>query len=91
MADPADIAIRAHPVDFVVAMIPGAREPGMLTTFGVHAVIVEDGGHTMDAATIAAHQIEGGGGPARRSRARLAAWQALKRWLRQVLNGSRQS
>ena len=51
-------------------MIPGAREPGMLTTFGVHAVVFAGSGIAMDAATTAARQREGGGAPNQRRPAR---------------------
>jgi len=37
-------------------MIPGAREPGVLTTFGMAAVVSEASSRTMDAATIAASE-----------------------------------
>lgn len=51
--------------------IPGAREPGMLTTFrSAPALPVPDGPSTMDSATIADRQREGGGAPnQRRTRA----------------------
>lgn len=51
------------------AMIPGAREAGMLTTFGTHAAGMptnQVGPSTMDAVTIAEHQREGGGAPSQR-------------------------
>ena len=53
---------------FPVALIPGAREPGMLATFGVPAwtTPVPDGPTTMDTVTIAEHQREGGGAPGQR-------------------------
>lgn len=70
-------------------MIPGGREPGMLTTFGVQPVVVLDGGCTMDAATIAMHQKEGGGGPAQRRRAREQSRRNVPAQLRQFLTGSR--
>jgi hypothetical protein len=43
--------------------IPGAREPGMLTTFvpSRPVVAIPEGPGTMDAATIAERQREGGG------------------------------
>jgi hypothetical protein len=49
--------------------IPGTREPGMLTTFGVPAASgpsVPDGPSTMDAVTTAERQREGGGAPSQR-------------------------
>jgi hypothetical protein len=69
-------------------MIPGAREPGMPTTFGLHSVVILlDGPSTMDAATIAMHQKEGGGGPAQRRRARQqSSWNVLAK-LRHFLTG----
>ena len=50
-------------------LMPGAREPGMLTMFGglpVSSGIIPDGPSTMDATTIAEHQREGGGAPNQR-------------------------
>jgi hypothetical protein len=49
-----------------LSIIPGAREPGMLTTFGVPVWTIRDGPSTMDAVTIAEHQREGGGAPNQR-------------------------
>jgi hypothetical protein len=72
-------------------MIPGAREPGMLTTFGVQPPAVVGGGGTMDAATIAGHQIAGGGGPAQRRRAREQSRWDIGQKLRQFLTGSRRT
>ena len=73
---------------FRVPMIPGAREPGMLTTFGVHALVIPDSPSTMDAVTIAARQREGGGAPNQRRPAREgSAWTRLGRTLRRVLLG----
>ena len=69
-------------------MIPGAREPGMLTTFGVQPPVVVGHGVTIDAATIASHQKAGGGGPAQRRRARERSRWGIGQWLRQVLTGS---
>jgi len=60
--------VRGHGFD--TPMIPGAREPGMLTTFGVVAAIIPDWPKTMDAATIASRQREGGGAPSERRRPR---------------------
>lgn len=69
---------------FKTPMIPGAREPGMLTTFGVPAVaIIPDSPSTMDAATIAARQREGGGAPnQRRPTHDWSRWKSLKQALR---------
>ena len=69
---------------FKTPMIPGSREPGMLTTFGVHAaVIIPDSPSTLDAATIAARQREGGGAPNQRRPARdWSRWKSLKHALR---------
>lgn len=49
-------------------MIPGAREPGMLTTFGPTPVprITPEGPATMSAETKADRQLEGGGAPSQR-------------------------
>ena len=71
---------------FRVPMIPGAREPGMLTTFGVHALVIPDSPSTMDAATIAARQREGGGAPNQRRPVREgSAWKRLGLTLRRFL------
>jgi hypothetical protein len=69
---------------FKTPMIPGSREPGMLTTFGVPAVVfIADSPSTMDAATIAARQREGGGAPNQRRPARVwSRWKSLKHALR---------
>ena len=40
----ADLTQRAGAYAFKAPMIPGAREPGMLTTFGVHAVVFSGAG-----------------------------------------------
>jgi hypothetical protein len=73
-------------------MIPGARESRMLTTFGVQAKLTPQGPSTMDAATIAMHQKEGGGGPDQRRRARAQSrWHVLARKLGHVLTGSRRT
>ena len=53
----------------VLSNIPGARESGMLTTFGAPAAggpLVPDGPSTMDAVTTAERQREGGGAPSQR-------------------------
>jgi hypothetical protein len=70
-------------------MIPGAREPVIPTMFGLHSVVILPGGpSTMDAATIAMHQKEGGGGPAQRRFARQQLpWNVWVRKLRAFLTG----
>jgi hypothetical protein len=74
---------------FSTPMIPGARERGMLTTFGVHAIVIPDSPSTMDATTIAARQREGGGAPNRRGRARDGSpSKSLAQKLRRFLFGS---
>ena len=60
--------VRGH--GFETPMIPGAREPGRLTTFGVAAAIIPDWPKTMDAVTTASRQREGGGAPSERRRPR---------------------
>ena len=52
-------------------LIPGAREPGMLSTFGTPDANLRilDGPGTMDAVTTAERQREGGGAPNQRRRA----------------------
>jgi hypothetical protein len=66
-------------------LIPGAREPGMLTSFRSPAadVPLRDGPSTMDAATIAERQREGGGVPSQRRSAEERSWRGLVRRLRQ--------
>jgi len=60
---------------FVAPMVPGAREPVIPTTLGLHSVVILPvGPSTMDAATIAMHEREGGGGPAQRRHARQQLW-----------------
>ena len=52
-------------------IVPGQREPGSLTRFGVPPAgmpPIADGPSTLDAATIADRQREGGGGPSQRRR-----------------------
>lgn len=67
---------------FKTPMIPGGREPGMLTTFGRPVVILGDSPVTMDAATIAARQREGGGAPSERRRPRVRSrYQTVKQAL----------
>jgi len=66
---------RASDDRFVAPMIPGARELVIPTTLGLHSVVILPvGPSTMDAATMAMHQIEGGGGPALRRHARQQVW-----------------
>jgi len=82
----ADLTQRAGAYGFKTPMIPGAREPGMLTTFGVHAVVFSGSGIAMDAATTAARQREGGGAPNQRRPAREGSlltdlWQRMKGFL----------
>ena len=57
--------------DRPIRMIPGAREPGLLTTFGPPPVlrIVPEGPSTMSAETTADRQLEGGGGASQRGAA----------------------
>jgi hypothetical protein len=75
---------------FRTPMIPGAREPGMLTTFGRPVVILEDSPVTMDAATIAAHQREGGGAPSERRRpGERSRWWNFKQALRLLVGVDR--
>ena len=79
--------VRGHGFD--TPMIPGAREPGMLTTFGVVAAIIPDWPKTMDAATIASRQREGGGAPSERRRPRQdSTWTRLTQNLRRILIGA---
>lgn len=67
---PLDLTPRTGSEGFKPAMIPGAREPGRLTTFGVDAVVFSGAGIAMDAATTAARRREGGGAPNQRRPAR---------------------
>jgi hypothetical protein len=62
------IAVIAFTLMAAVVLIPGAREPGVLTTFGRPPANVRmpDGPSTMDTATTAERQREGGGAPSRR-------------------------
>jgi hypothetical protein len=83
----ADLTQRGGAYAFKTPMIPGAREPGMLTTFGVHAVVFSGAGIAMDAATTAARQREGGGAPNQRRPARegsllMHLWQRMQGLLR---------
>ena len=68
-------------------LIPGTREPGMLTSFESAATDLQlvDGPSTMDAATIADRQREGGGAPSQRRSADERSWNAVFRRLRQQL------
>jgi hypothetical protein len=85
---PVGSAPRLRDDRFRVPMIPGVREPGMLMTFGVHALVIPDSPSTMDAATIAARQREGGGAPNQRRPAREgSAWKHLGLALRRFLIG----
>jgi hypothetical protein len=89
---PPGSAPRARDDHFTVPMIPGAREPGMLTTFGVRALVTPDSPSTMDAVTIAARQREGGGAPNQRRPAREGStWTRMGRTLRRALLGSRRA
>jgi hypothetical protein len=75
-----------------VAAIPGAREPGMLTTFRALApsVVIPDGPSTMDAATTAERRREGGGAPGQRRPDRdRSASQGLEQWLQQFATAAR--
>jgi hypothetical protein len=75
---------------FSTPMIPGAREPGMLTTFDRPVVILEDSPVTMAAATIAARQREGGGAPSERRRPReRSRWRNFKQALRLLVGADR--
>jgi hypothetical protein len=58
------------------ALIPGAREPGMLTMVGTSPACAEipDELGTMDAATVAERQREGGGAPNQRRSAERSRW-----------------
>ena len=86
---PGESTPRARDDRFRVPMLPGAREPGMVTTFGVHAVVIPDSPGTMDGATIAAREREGGGAPNQRRRAgQGSAWTNLGQKLRRFLFGS---
>jgi hypothetical protein len=71
---------------FPPRMIPGAREPGTQVRFGAPPVTVYNSPCTMDAATIAARQREGGGAPSeRRPPGERSMWGRLARRLRQFL------
>lgn len=75
---------------FSTPMIPGAREPGMLTTFSWPVVNRGDAPVTMDAATIAARQREGGGAPSERRRPRdRSRWRNLTQALRLLVGVDR--
>jgi hypothetical protein len=83
------VEIPYGPVErFHTPMIPGAREPGVLTTFGVPPLVIPDSPTTMDAVTIASRQREGGGAPSeRRPRRQGSTWQRLTQTLRHLLIG----
>ena len=71
---------------FHTPMIPGARESGVLTTFGVPPAVFLDSPTTMDAATIAARQREGGGAPSeRRPLGERSPWHRFWQTLRSLL------
>jgi hypothetical protein len=57
----------------VTTIVPGAREPGMLSTFGALDAGMPQGPSTMDAVTTAERQREGGGAPGQRRRLRVPA------------------
>jgi hypothetical protein len=70
---------------FITPMIPGAREPGMLTTFARPIVVFPDSPTTMDAATTAARQREGGGAPnQRRPPDEHSLWMRVKKTIRRI-------
>jgi hypothetical protein len=84
---PVDVTPRTGSEAFTPPMFPGTREPGMLTTFGVHAAVFSGEPIAMDAATTAARQREGGGAPNQRRPARDGSllndlWRRLKGSLR---------
>jgi hypothetical protein len=57
------------PMSSASTIVPGAREPGMLTIFGAGAMsrtTIPHGPSTIDAVTIAERQREGGGAPSQR-------------------------
>lgn len=88
----AALTIRVERVPMALAdhfpprMIPGAREPGAQVRFGALPVTVYNSPCTMDAATIAARQREGGGAPSeRRPPSERSMWGRLARRLRQFL------
>lgn len=89
MALPGEIAVLTDDRRRAVPMIPGAREAGIPTTFGQHSVVIlPNGPSTMDAATIAMHRKEGGGGPAQRRLTRQQSpWNVWARKVRHVLTG----
>jgi hypothetical protein len=89
---PATLTPRVEPVPLAPAdhfpprMIPGAREPGIQVRFGAPPVTVYNSPRTMDAATIAARQREGGGAPNQRRPPReRRTWKSLAHRLRQFL------
>jgi hypothetical protein len=70
--------ISIHPERASTTVTPGLREPGRLTRFAPSVLAMHttvDG--TMDAATIADRQREGGGSPAERRPARASWWSSL--------------
>jgi hypothetical protein len=57
--------------------VPGEREPGVLTAsgeVGASTRTIREGPGTMDAATIAERQREGGGAPSQRAPRERARW-----------------
>ena len=73
-------------------LIPGAREPGLRTTFEAPApsMRMPAGSSTMDAATIAERQREGGGALSQRRPPRERwRWKGLGRTLHQLLMTTR--
>ena len=89
MTSPQAAALRDSDDRTTAPMIPGAREPGIPATFGLHSVVIlPNGPSTMDAATIAMHQKEGGGGPAQQRVTRQQLpWNLWVRKLRGFLTG----
>lgn len=77
---------------FQTPMIPGAREPGKLTTFGVAPLAIAGSLGFMDATTIAAHQRAGGGAPNQRRPARSGSrWTRFRQSLLRVFFGGDRS
>jgi hypothetical protein len=74
-----------------VDLIPGARETALLTTFGSAGIpMTADEPTTMDAATIAERQREGGGAPSQRRPAAERLWfSRLRHTLQQFLASTR--
>jgi len=74
-----------------VPLIPGAREPGMLTTFAPSAAgtRIPDEPSTMDATTIAERQREGGGAPSQRRPASERWWPDVERRVHHFVTATR--